>query len=130
MIKKQRESRLLKFPEIQDKVNKILWQYIYDNNCSYTWIAEVTGLSKGRFTDLKKVESGKFIHPLSESILEPLVGRDIVLLESIEKDIDISDPKKAEWLENQRRLRIIKYLASRGYPIDEKLKEVIEELNR
>lgn len=75
------------------------------------------------------MESGKFIHPLSESILEPLVGRDIVLLESIENDIDISDPRKAEWLEIQRWLRALKVLASRGYPVDAKLAEMKKELD-
>jgi hypothetical protein len=130
--KSGRTSNLLKFPEIQAIVNDEIWRYIYENRSSYTKIAEMTNLSKARFSELKKINSsGRFMFELSESVLDPLVGRNIVPLDKVMEHIVIDDTEtgksKAEWAILQGYLKDLKALRSKKYPVQELLNHAKKE---
>lgn len=55
MEKKLRDSKLIKFPEIQGIVIKEIKRYIFENDSSYTKISLMTDVSKARFTEMKKI---------------------------------------------------------------------------
>lgn len=124
---------MLKFPEIQAIVNDEIWRYIYENKSSYTKIAEMTNLSKARFSELKKTDAlGRFVFVLSESVLDRLIGRNIVSLEAIKKDLVINDDTeegkaKGFWLKRQEMLRDLESLQMRGFPIKELIDKAKEE---
>ncbi len=131
--RKERKSSLLKFPEVQGIVNLELKLYIAVNDSSYTKIGDITGVSKARFSEMK-IEvtkgSGKFVHELSQSVLDPLIGRGIVPLEKIENYIDVSDPKKAQWLARKKLDRDIELLQGRNKPVIERIREVIDQMKK
>ena len=128
--KRSRESKLLKFPEIQTIVNDILWDYIHDNYSSYSQIARNAGVSKSRFSDIKKTDKcGRFKHLLPETLLEPLIWEDIVPLKKIEAHIDLTDPQKVLWLHYQRYKQDLKKLRDAKYPT-EKIDEMFAQMKK
>lgn len=125
--KRERETRLLKFPELQAYVNEKVWQYLFREHTTYTRVAELCEVSKSRFSELKVLDSsGRYVHTLSESVLNPLVRRGIVALHDIEQHLDTSDPKKLEWLERQRLHQEIDNLLAGGHTVAEIRGKILE----
>lgn len=129
MRKRERETRLLKFPELQAIVNEEVWKCLFRQHTTYTRIAEMCGVSKARFSELKLMNDGRYAHVLSESVLNPLIRRGIVELHTIEQQLDTADPRKRDWLNRQRLHQEIDELLANGHSIDQVRAKIMELKN-
>ena len=126
MVKRERETKLLKFPELQAIVNEEVWKYLFREHTTYTRIAEMCGISKARFSELKLMNDGQYAYVLSESVLNPLIRRGIVELHTIEQQLDTADPRKRDWLNRQRLHQEIDELLASGHSIDQVRAKIME----
>lgn len=130
MVKRERETKLLKFPELQAIVNEEVWKCLFREHTTYTRIAEMCGISKARFSELKLMNGdGRYAYVLSESVLNPLIRRGIVGLHTIEQRLDTADPRKQDWLNRQRLHQEIDELLASGHSIDQVRAKILELKN-
>jgi predicted XRE-type DNA-binding protein len=124
---KSREPKYLKFPEIQEQINKQIRQYIFDNEISYAELARRLGKEKSRISDLRnKHDKGNFKLILSEKLLTLLVWAGAVDMTKIHYDSKKMSPQKVDFLEVMKDLSKVRRLRDLGYPVSETLDKMLD----
>jgi predicted XRE-type DNA-binding protein len=124
---KSREPKYLKFPEIQEQINKQIRQYIFDNEISYAELARRLGKEKSRISELRnKNDKGNFKLILSEKLLTLLVWAGAVDMTKIHYDSKKMSPQKVDFLEVMKDLSKVRRLRDLGYPVSETLDKMLD----
>jgi hypothetical protein len=125
-----KQSRELKFREIQEDVWQALKKCHNDTELSYTKIAEdILGVAKARISEVKRGRTNPHPHfAVGEGLLNRMIAGGIMKLEDIKHKIDRTDPLKETWVENQEWLSKLKILKSKNINVSEKLDQLIAEV--